>query len=66
MLLLAHGWLKKKRGSWRLDRWLCQIFDIFIELGCSIGWVPCLANQVANGLVGAEQLISFIGDYMSP
>lgn len=27
---------KKERGSWRVDEWLCQIFDIFTELGCSI------------------------------
>lgn len=63
------SWLaKKERGSWRLYRRLHQIFNVFIELGYSIRWVPHLTNQLAAGLAkrGAKQLVSFVVDYVPP
>lgn len=42
--------VKKEGGSWRLDGWQCQIFDIFAEMGFPIQWVLCLANQEVDGL----------------
>ena len=35
---------KKERVSWRLDKLVRQIFNILTKLGCSIQWVPRLAN----------------------
>ena len=45
---IVSSWIpKKKKDSWRLHRWPCQIFDIVTERGCSIQQVPSLANYVA-------------------
>ena len=67
--IVVISWVAKmERGLWRLDGWLCQIFDIFTKLGWSIQWVLHSANQVVDELAkrGAKQLISFVGDYLPP
>lgn len=33
--IVVLSWENKERSLWRFDRWLCRVFYIIIELGCS-------------------------------
>ena len=61
-------WVNKERSSFRFDRWLCQPFEIPLELGCSLCCFLHAANWVADMLAkwGAEQSVSFIADFQAP
>lgn len=56
------------RNLWKFDGSLCQVFYFASEIGCSVCWISCSANHMADILAnrGAKHITSFVAVFLPP